>query len=66
LIDIENLVRRRTKGRSEVSDHEPGDVKHEHESPMLHAQEHKGYGEDEGEREKILGDQDEDASPESD
>ena len=49
-----------------MSDHEPGDSKHEHETPMLHAQEHKGYGEDEGEREKILGDQDEDVSPESD
>ncbi len=30
-----------------MSDHEPGDAKHEHETPMLHAQEHKGYGEDE-------------------
>ncbi len=49
-----------------MSDHEPGDAKHEHESPMLHAQEHKGYGEDEGEREKSLEDQDEEASPESD
>jgi len=47
-----------------MSDHEPGDSKHEHETPMLHAQEHKGYGEDEGEREEIL--EDEDVSPESD
>ena len=45
-----------------MSDHEPGDSKHEHETPMLHAQEHKGYGEDEGEREEIL--EDEDVSPE--
>src|SRR5258708_34762809 len=57
---------RRTKGRGDMSDHEPGDAKHEHETPMLHAQEHKGYGEDEGEREKSLEDQDEEASPESD
>ncbi len=47
-----------------MSDHEPGDAKHEHETPMLHAQEHKGYGEDEGKREEIL--EDEDVSPEPD
>ena len=43
---------------SDMSDHEPGDPKHEHESPLLHAQEHQGYGEDEGEREKLLEDDD--------
>ena len=42
--------------RSDVSNHEPGDAKHEHESPLLHAQEHQGYGEDEGEREELLED----------
>jgi hypothetical protein len=41
-----------------MSDHEPGDPKHEHESPLLHAQEHQGYGEDEGEREELLEDDD--------
>ena len=37
-----------------MSEHKPGDEQHRHESPLLHAQEHKGYGEDEGEREEIL------------
>jgi hypothetical protein len=37
-----------------VSDHQPGDEGHEHESPLLHAQEHQGYGDDEGEREDLL------------
>lgn len=37
-----------------VSEHEPGDERHPHESALLHAQEHKGYGEDEGEREELL------------
>lgn len=32
----------------------PGDEQHRHESPLLHDQEHKGYGDDEGEREEIL------------
>jgi hypothetical protein len=41
-----------------MSDHEPGDPKHEHESPLLHAQEQKGYGDDEGEREELLEDDD--------
>jgi len=44
--------------RSDMSDHAPGDPKHEHESPLLHAQEHQGYGEDEGEREELLEDDD--------
>ena len=37
-----------------TSDHAPGDELHEHESPLLHVQEHKGYGDDEGEREESL------------
>jgi hypothetical protein len=41
-----------------MSEHEPGDEQHQHESPILHAQEHKGYGEDEGEREELLKDED--------
>lgn len=35
-------------------EHKPGDEQHQHESLLLHAQEHKGYGFDEGEREKFL------------
>lgn len=27
-----------------MPDHQPGDKQHEHESSLLHAQEHKGYG----------------------
>jgi hypothetical protein len=37
-----------------MSEHEPGDKEHLHESALLHAQEHKGYGEDEGERDESL------------
>lgn len=37
-----------------MSQHAPGDEQHRHESQLLHEQEHKGYGEDEGEREEIL------------
>jgi hypothetical protein len=37
-----------------MSEHEPGDEQHPHESALLHAQEHKGYGDDEGEREEVL------------
>jgi hypothetical protein len=37
-----------------MSEHEPGDQGHAHESALLHAQEHKGYGEDEGERDESL------------
>jgi hypothetical protein len=37
-----------------VADHTPGDKEHPRESPLLHAQEHKGYGDDEGEREQLL------------
>jgi len=37
-----------------MSEHEPGDEHHRHESALLHAQEHKGYGADEGEREELL------------
>jgi hypothetical protein len=38
-----------------MSEHKPGDEQHRHESALLHDQEHKGYGDDEGEREEILG-----------
>ena len=41
-------------------DHEPGDEDHLHESSLLHAQEHKGYGDDEGERDEILDDDEDD------
>jgi hypothetical protein len=37
-----------------MSEHNPGDEQHRHESPLLHDQEHKGYGDDEGERQEIL------------
>jgi hypothetical protein len=37
-----------------MSEHKPGDEQHQDESPLLHSQEHKGYGDDEGEREEIL------------
>jgi hypothetical protein len=37
-----------------MSDHKPEDDQHQHESPLLHDQEHKRYGYDEGEREEIL------------
>jgi hypothetical protein len=51
-------------------DHEPGDELHVHESPLLHEQEHKGYGDDEGERDDLLdldeGEEDEDEDPEAD
>lgn len=44
-----------------MSEHKPGDEQHRDESPFLHAQEHKGYGDDEGEREELLdGEEDED------
>jgi hypothetical protein len=40
-----------------VSEHRPGDVEHPHDSDLLRAQEHKGYGDDEGEREELLEDE---------
>jgi hypothetical protein len=40
-----------------MSEHKPGDEHHRDESPLLHAQEHKGYGDDEGEREELLEDE---------
>ena len=43
-----------------MSEHERGDEEHLHESALLHAQEHKGYGEDEGEREGLLERQEDD------
>jgi hypothetical protein len=46
-----------------MSEHHPGDDQDRHESPLLHEQEHKGYGDDEGEREEIL-ESEEDEQPE--
>jgi hypothetical protein len=47
-----------------TSEHKPGDELHRHESELLHAQEHKGYGDDEGEREESLEDEeDEETEP---
>ena len=46
-----------------MSEHHPEDDQHRHESPLLHEQERKGYGDDEGEREKIL-ESEEDEQPE--
>jgi len=40
-----------------MSEHHAGDEQHQHESELLHAQEHKGYGDDEGEREEALEDE---------
>ena len=37
-----------------MSEHEPSDEEHLHDSALLHAQEHKGYGEEEGERDESL------------
>ena len=37
-----------------MSEHEPGDEQPRHESRILHDQEHKGYGDDEGERDELL------------
>jgi hypothetical protein len=45
-----------------MNDHEPGDEHHRHESDLLHEQEHKGYGDDEGEREEILEREEDDQS----
>jgi hypothetical protein len=46
-----------------MSEHQAGDEQHSHESELLHEQEHKGYGDDEGEREELLEEgEDEDAS----
>lgn len=36
-----------------MNEHEP-EEQHQHESAILRAQEHKGYGDDEGEREELL------------
>jgi hypothetical protein len=43
-----------------MSEHHAGDEQHQHESELLHAQEHKGYGDDEGEREEVLEDEHDD------
>ena len=50
-----------------MCEHKPGGEEHRHESPLLRAQEHKGYGDDEGEREEILeGEEDEEPETTSD
>jgi hypothetical protein len=49
--DVVPIIRREERVMSE---HEPGDEQHRDESALLHAQEHKGYGDDEGEREELL------------
>ena len=36
-----------------MNEHE-AEEQHQHESALLRAQEHKGYGDDEGEREDLL------------
>lgn len=46
-----------------MTEHDAGDELHEHESELLHAQEHKGYGEDEGEREEELEESEPDDAP---
>ena len=42
-----------------MNEHEP-EEQYQHESALLRAQEHKGYGDDEGEREELLEREDED------
>ncbi len=54
---IDVNVHEMSKKAGVMSEHEPGDEQHQHESPLLHEQEHKGYGADEGQREEILGHQ---------
>jgi hypothetical protein len=55
---LESRLQKPKKGGA-MSEHKPGDEEHQHESPLLHAQEHKGYGDDEGEREELLEDAEE-------
>jgi hypothetical protein len=40
-----------------MSDHESEEERRQHEAELLRAQEHKGYGDDEGEREELLEDE---------
>jgi hypothetical protein len=49
-----------------MSEHHAGDEQHQHESELLHAQEHKGYGDDEGEREEALEGEPDDEQPSAD
>jgi hypothetical protein len=48
-----------------MSEDRPGDEEHPHDSELLRAQEHKGYGDDEGERKELL-EAAEDEDPEAD
>jgi hypothetical protein len=49
-----------------MTEHDAGDELHEHESELLHAQEHKGYGDDEGERDEELAELEDHDDPEAD
>ena len=46
---------------ADVTDQQSDDERREHEQRFIEAQEHKGYGDDEGEREPILESEEEDA-----
>jgi hypothetical protein len=48
-----------------MSEHEPYEHEDSQESALLRAQEHKGYGDDEGEREELLEDPEDDEPKES-
>jgi hypothetical protein len=48
-----------------MSEHEKENGRHQLESELLRAQEHKGYGDDEGEREELLEAEEEDESASS-
>jgi hypothetical protein len=47
--------------RRQVDEHEAEDERTDHDSAFLRAQEHKGFGDDEGEREELLEDEDDDS-----
>jgi hypothetical protein len=51
--------------RAAMSEHEPYEHEDSQESALLRAQEHKGYGDDEGEREELLEDPEDDEPKES-
>lgn len=44
-----------------MDEHEAEDERTDHDSAFLRAQEHKGFGDDEGEREELLEDEDDDS-----
>jgi len=47
-----------------MNEHKPEDEQHQQEDPLVHDQEHKGYGYDEGEREEIF-EREEEEKPET-